>query len=169
MIKNKKDIFIITILILILLTGFISMYFKYKKEVLLIAPVQKNIVANKINKPIDNVSEIKKDNFSIIPDTKKINVYLNVSDKKYQIEIEEGSSVFIAMKILEEKKDQNNLFNFKYTENKGMGSFITEINGVKGKVGKYWIYYVNDKLASVGVSNFILKQGDIINWKNEGI
>ena len=50
-----------------------------------------------------------------------------------------------------------------------MGSFITEINGIKGLPGKYWIYYVNDKLASVGVSKYVLKEGDIINWKNEGI
>ena len=50
-----------------------------------------------------------------------------------------------------------------------MGSFVTGINNNKGSPGKYWIYYVNDKKASVGVSNYILKEGDIINWKQEGI
>jgi hypothetical protein len=45
-----------------------------------------------------------------------------------------------------------------------MGIFIEEINGIRGD-NKYWIYSVNGIEASVGVSRFRLKSGDIISWE----
>ena len=58
-------------------------------------------------------------------------------------------------------------FTFKYKEYPSMGIFVEEINGVRGSQGKYWIYYVNDKEAEVGISKNIVKDGDIISWKQE--
>ena len=98
---------------------------------------------------------------------KNVKVSLEVLNKKYETNIEENSTVFKVMKKIEEKNTEDNLFNFKYTEYASLGSFITEINGIKGTSGKYWIYYVNGKEASVGVSKYILKSGDIISWKQE--
>jgi hypothetical protein len=51
----------------------------------------------------------------------------------------------------------------------GLGNFIDEINGIKGTKGRYWIYYINNKKASVGVSKYFVKNGDIIKWSQEGI
>jgi NADH:ubiquinone oxidoreductase subunit 3 (subunit A) len=99
--------------------------------------------------------------------TKTIKISLVVLDKKYEINVKEGSSVFEAMQKTEE--DNSKEFNFKYTNYSSLGSFVNEINDVKGTPGKYWIYYINNEKASIGASKYILKQGDIINWKQEGI
>jgi uncharacterized membrane protein len=100
---------------------------------------------------------------------KNIKVFLTVQDKKYEAIIKEGGTVFEAMKKIQDESSSTNPFSFKYKENPGLGSFITEINNVVGSPGKYWIYYVNDKKASVGVSTYVLKEGDLINWNQEGI
>ena len=94
-----------------------------------------------------------------------IKVSLIVFDKNYELEIKENSSVFEVMKKLQDLKE--NEFSFKYKEYPGMGVFVYEINGMKGKRGAYWIYYVNDKEASVGVSSYTLSEGDSILWKQE--
>jgi hypothetical protein len=93
---------------------------------------------------------------------KYINASLIVLNNKYDIEIKEGSSVFDFM---EKIKKENNNFDFKYKEYPSLGIFVNGINGVDGGGGKYWIYFVNKKEASVGVSNYILREGDIINWE----
>jgi hypothetical protein len=49
----------------------------------------------------------------------------------------------------------------------GMGKFIDSINGVKNNQNQSWIYYVNGVEASVGVSNYKIKVGDIVSWKYE--
>lgn len=50
-----------------------------------------------------------------------------------------------------------------------LGHFITAIQGKKNndEPGKYWIYYINDKKATVGISTYILQPHDIIEWKYE--
>ena len=48
-----------------------------------------------------------------------------------------------------------------------MGEMIAEINGIKNNSGQSWIYYVNGKEASVGVSNYKIKSGDTVSWKYE--
>ena len=94
--------------------------------------------------------------------TKNVSLTLNVFDKSYSIKTEEGINVYDAMKSIEDKS-----FSFKAIEHPGLGYFVEEMNGVKGTPGKYWIYYVNGKEASVGVSQYIIKNGDIISWKQE--
>jgi len=55
---------------------------------------------------------------------------------------------------------------FKEKNYPGMGKFIEEINGQKNDV-KNWIYYVNDKKANIGISNYQLNPGDVVSWKYE--
>jgi hypothetical protein len=112
---------------------------------------------------------------SLLPETtpleqnQAIKVSLVVLDKRYETEIKMDASVFEVMKKIQRENTDSNLFDFKYIRNANLGNFITEINGNYGTPGKYWIYYVNSKKASVGVSNYILKDGDIISWSQEGI
>ena len=56
--------------------------------------------------------------------------------------------------------------NFKEKTYSGMGEFIEEINGIKNGE-KNWIYYVNNKKAEIGVSNYKINIGDIVSWKYE--
>jgi len=102
-----------------------------------------------------------------LPNPEDIQASLVILDKKYNTNIKKDSSVFNVMKKIKSESKPDNPFDFKYTEYSGLGSFINEINGTKGSSGKYWIYYVNNKEASVGVSNYIIKSGDIISWKQE--
>ena len=55
---------------------------------------------------------------------------------------------------------------FKTETYTGMGEFVEEINGVKNG-NKNWIYYVNNKKAEIGVSNYKINPGDIVSWKYE--
>lgn len=172
--KTKERKILIGGLVLLIILFLTFFFLNKKKEIPIIVPLEQNYTEEKIegvvpiksqkNNGIDTINTAK-----IGQNENNIKVTLSVLDKKYEVRTQEGSSVFEMMKILEEESTTSNKFNFKYKEVSGLGSFITEINGVKGTPGKYWMYYVNDKLASVGVSNYILKEGDIISWKNEGM
>ena len=49
----------------------------------------------------------------------------------------------------------------------GMGEFIVSINGIENNSDMSWIYYVNNKEASVGISNYKINGGDVVSWKYE--
>lgn len=49
----------------------------------------------------------------------------------------------------------------------GLGFFVTDIGTLRAIDGKSLLYYINGKQASVGVSSYTLKDGDIIEWKLE--
>ena len=57
--------------------------------------------------------------------------------------------------------------NFKEKKYPGMGKLMEEINGVKNSGDKNWIYYVNNKKANIGVSNYKINKGDTVSWKYE--
>ncbi|HAE36971.1 MAG: hypothetical protein UR85_C0009G0021 [Candidatus Nomurabacteria bacterium GW2011_GWF2_35_66] len=170
--KEQKILIGGLVILLIFIISFLYLNFN-SKESFVIDTFKKDAQIENLPEPpstkeavkVEKVLQIESKALSV----NMIKVSLNVFDKKYEVETKEGTSVFEMMKILEEKSTPLNTFSFQYKEVSGLGSFITEINGVKGTPGKYWMYYVNDKLASVGVSQYILKDGDIINWKNEGI
>ena len=47
----------------------------------------------------------------------------------------------------------------------GLGFFTTKIGPLQSGGGKYLFYYINGKEASVGVSSYILQNGDVVLWK----
>jgi len=49
----------------------------------------------------------------------------------------------------------------------GLGFFVTDIGSLHMSNGKNLLYYVNGKQATVGVSAYTLKDGDVIEWKLE--
>ncbi|OHA32104.1 MAG: hypothetical protein A3B08_02505 [Candidatus Taylorbacteria bacterium RIFCSPLOWO2_01_FULL_43_44] len=72
-------------------------------------------------------------------------------------------AVYDLMDALRTKKE------ITFTEKNyiGMGKFIDSINQLKNSGGENWIYYVNGVKATVGVSNYKLKPGDVVSWKYE--
>jgi len=94
-----------------------------------------------------------------------LNTTIEINGTLYQLQLPEKSSAYEAM--------QNLINSQKITasikEYSGMGKFVEEINGIKNdnQTGKYWIYYINDKSAKVGISAYTLKQNDKITWKYE--
>lgn len=173
MLKNKKYIIIGSLILLISIGGFSYSNLIKEKDSSVINQVAQNQTKTNLN--INKKAEIpieekeKKEIPQKTPDKNSIQVSLTVVDKKYETHIKENSSVFEAMENIKNESTGNNIFDFKYTNNESLGNFVTEINGQYGTPGKYWIYYVNDKKASVGVSNYILKEGDIIKWSQEGM
>lgn len=113
------------------------------------------------------LSQIEKN--SIPQEIKKVEqekfASIQVLDKIYKSPIGEKDTVYDLMKSLQNNKENN--FTFTYKEYPGMGIFINGINNVEGSPGKYWIYYVNGEEASVSVSKNIIKEGDVITWKQE--
>ena len=95
-------------------------------------------------------------------------ITLKVADEEYSIEFEEETTVYELMQTLTAMSAKP--FSFTGTDyGAGMGYFVDEINGIKNnpQAGKYWIYYVNDDSAKIGISNYIINQGDVIEWKYE--
>lgn len=109
--------------------------------------------------------EVILDKAEKIFDENLIDFTLEVLGENYSGKIKEGESVYQAMQNL--TLDSKKSFLFKIKEYPSLGIFVEEINGVKNSFNKYWIYYINGEEAQVGISNYILKSGDIITWKLE--
>ena len=94
---------------------------------------------------------------------KEVKTVLEINGARYEDEITREISVYDFMsKLRSERK-----INFTEKNYIGMGKFIETINGVKGNGDQNWIYYVNNKEAQVGVSNYKINPGDIVSWKYE--
>jgi hypothetical protein len=169
---TKKQRLIVLLIFILSLSFFV---FSFNNKVNL---EKENKTINKAD-PLGE-SEIKtklKENISPIPEVREgaheanpiflseNQVTINVLGNNYSVSIEEGESVFEVMQKLADYQESN--FSFEYKNYPSLGIFIEKINGVNGKSGAYWIYYINDEEAKVGVSKQILKSGDVITWKQE--
>ncbi|MDI6826553.1 MAG: DUF4430 domain-containing protein [Candidatus Aenigmarchaeota archaeon] len=57
-------------------------------------------------------------------------------------------------------------YRFSFSVDKRYGVLITSIDGIpNGYNGANWEFYVNGKLANVGVSNYVLKDGDVVTFR----
>ena len=88
---------------------------------------------------------------------------IEIENIKYEEEITANETVYDFMAKLEQERK----ISFKEKNYIGMREFITGINGLENNGSESWIYYVNGKQASVGVSNYKLKNNDMISWKYE--
>lgn len=87
-----------------------------------------------------------------------------INGVEYRTAVKPDSSVYDLMNLL---KTENKI-NFSGKNYSGLGFFIEAINGVKNNsAGKNWLYYVNGQPAQIGISNYIIKENDIIEWKYE--
>ena len=77
-------------------------------------------------------------------------------------------SVFKSLSVFEllEKVSEDNNFELKYKDTE-MGVFIESIDGIQNdfKTNKFWQFWVNNNYSKVGASDYILKGGEIIEWK----
>lgn len=51
----------------------------------------------------------------------------------------------------------------------GLGEFVESIDGIKPEKDQFWAFYVNGKSSTVGASQYVMKNGDLIEWKLEKI
>ena len=90
---------------------------------------------------------------------------LEINGQRYEGAITAGGTVYGFMTNLREEGK----INFTEKTYVGMGKIIVTINGVKSNGEYTWIYYVNDKEAEVGVSNYKINPGDVVSWKYEKV
>jgi hypothetical protein len=145
---NKKTKNLILLFILIIILVFLIFTNLNKKSL-----NTKNFIT--YSPPLNSYLSIKGE--------EKNNVIFEINDKKYTTNIEGVTSIADIMSKL--KKEGKIDFNEKNYA--GMGKFINEINGIKNSGEKNWIYYVNNKKATIGVSNYKINKGDVISWKYE--
>lgn len=54
------------------------------------------------------------------------------------------------------------------TKDSSYGTFVDSINGVRGGTdGKYWVFYVDGKMADKGADAYVAVGGEVIEWKFE--
>ncbi len=82
----------------------------------------------------------------------------------YQFDVDVGSTVEQAM-----KKATATGFSYKTKQFGGLGTYVTTINGQAedSKNNMRWIFSVNNKKATAGISTVKLKKGDTIQWSYE--
>ena len=98
------------------------------------------------------------------PAEEKINAVMIISGLKHEAAVKPGGSAYDLMNLLK----MENKINFSGKNYSGLGFFVEAINGIKNNpLGENWIYYVNGQPAQVGVSNYLIKNDDIIEWRYE--
>lgn len=109
-------------------------------------------------KPTTTATETPKDEIK-----NPINVIIEIAGAKHNLAIEENATVYDAMISLINNKS----ITAEFKEFKGMGYFIEEINGIKGnnKTSEYWFFYINGESSMIGISQYKLKNNDLITWK----
>lgn len=55
------------------------------------------------------------------------------------------------------------------TQDSSIGIFVTAIDDIKNQENKYWMFYVDGKLASVGADQYKTKDGEKIEWRYEAL
>ncbi|KKQ27271.1 MAG: hypothetical protein US42_C0011G0009 [Candidatus Magasanikbacteria bacterium GW2011_GWC2_37_14] len=92
-------------------------------------------------------------------------ITLKVNDEEYKIELQDKMTVYGLMQALSASSIKP--FIFTTIEYPGLGQFVDSINDLKNdrQNGKYWIYYLNGQPAQIGISNYLLKSNDLIEWK----
>jgi len=93
-------------------------------------------------------------------------VTLIAPDYTYELSVPPEITVLALLEAAEMKTD------FRYEARdygRTLGQLVTEINGLSEnkRTGHYWIYYVNGRWATEGVSHYTLNARDIIEWKYE--
>jgi len=55
------------------------------------------------------------------------------------------------------------------TDYGSMGKFVASIDGVAADSKHFWEFFVNGKSSNLGASSYIIKPGDVIEWKLSAI
>ena len=131
-----------------------------------------NVLQNKkiTEKPVKNSlvnatsKEAVKPEVANQPTEEKVKAVMLIDGLNYEAAVKPGSSIYDLMNLL---KNQNKI-DFSGENYSGLGFFVEAINGLKNNpAGKNWLYYLNGRPAPVGISNYLIKANDIIEWKYE--
>ena len=168
-ISKHKYIFLIFVVFLII-TG-VSGYQAWK------ASNNKSQITNKNTTTPSTLENINSDAITTTHDSKLATNDLqptieNLPLKTYVLEansynLTPSSTVYNLMQWA--SADSRSPFLFETKDFGSMGLFVESINNLKNnpQTGEYWIYYLNNESAQLGISQQIIKPNDIITWKYE--
>lgn len=83
--------------------------------------------------------------------------------KDTALNLSEDKTVYEAM----EEMVKENKISVEFKQFSGLGAFVQSIDGLAPQDNQYWIYYLNGKIANVGISLTKLKNDDVITWRYE--
>ena len=92
---------------------------------------------------------------------KNISATVIAGDSTFNLSLPAGRSLYDALLLAKENKQ----ITFSGKNYPGLGFLVTGIGPLQSGGGKYLFYYINNQEASVGVSSYLLKDGDVIEWK----
>lgn len=99
-------------------------------------------------------------------ETNNISVTLKITNdtkiSSYNLKVKKDSTV---LAVMDEAKNQGKIEYSSSTSS--YGTLIESINNIKNDAttNKYWSYYINNQMASQGVSAQKVKSNDLIEWK----
>lgn len=82
-------------------------------------------------------------------------------EHKFESNISSGTNAFDFLKKVNQEQKLDLIY-----KNTNMGAFIEGIYGIKNDAvnSKFWMYKINGKFADVGASNYVVRNGDSIEW-----
>lgn len=91
-----------------------------------------------------------------------LKIIVGENEKTYDLnDISSKSTVFVIT-------DENT--ELEYNNSYDFGVFIESINGIKnGDEGKYWQYYINEKLGDSAADKKNIEDGDEVEWRFEEV
>ena len=165
--NNRKIIF--SYILIIFIIGFISffvLFFSDKKQKYIEQKQPDVSVGYKIQldtQPQAQVFRAKQELQSLKEEYNTSYATLKITDQEFIVPITNDTTVYDAMyKLSSEGK-----IKFEGKEYVGLGFFVTAVNSLKSGNGKNLIYYINNTQASVGISTYVIQEGDVIEWKLE--
>ena len=138
-------------------------YIYYEKIlfILIIILVLTGCTTVKTNLVLQNPKEL-----GVEEQAKEISVVLKINngqnEEVFEHNIQKGKT---ALDLMKESQSKGNI-EFLYEES-SVGVFVNSINNIENSVGDniFWMFYVNDKMAGVGIGAYDLQNGDVIEWK----
>lgn len=109
--------------------------------------------------------EVNPDAFAVY-DSRIFSLMIDYGDGKIEtfhgIQFEPQEKLFIAL----ERTLKGKGINFVSEDYKDLGKLVLEIGNRKnGADNKYWQYWVDNRHADVGADQYVLKSGDVVEWK----
>ncbi|MEK9183131.1 MAG: DUF4430 domain-containing protein [Patescibacteria group bacterium] len=101
------------------------------------------------------------------PDEKKISVIFKfispASTKEFSIQVAPQSTVYDAMRELQTQ------IPIKFKNFSNFGAFVETIDNIANDshANLFWIYYINNEAAKLGISFIKLNPNDVITWRYE--
>lgn len=122
---------------------------------------QSGIVSNVINSTKISASSV----FETIAEKKVTTISCTIVVKDQTVALSVPTQTTLYDALLSAQKMGEIIFSGKQFPS--LGFFVTDIGTLHAGEGKNLIYYINGKEATVGITSYVLHDGDAIVWKLE--